>query len=289
MPRRYDLLVIDLDGTLLRRDGSISPGDRDGLRRAANDGMEVVIATGRARSESLHCLEQIGFDGLMIAAGGSLLCDAAQGRTIERRLMAPEVVREVTAVFVEHGHKALILKDAHATGYDYLAVGPHAFDPASSWWFDSLPIGLRHVDDLDGDPHPDDTIRAGVVASRSRMDELAGWLEENVGDRILVQHWPAVTSTEATGSATHLLEVFEPTAGKWSMIERVCESRAIDPGRVAVIGDGLNDVGMVRSAALGVAMANADPRVMAVADRVTKDHDADGVANAIDEILSGGW
>jgi hydroxymethylpyrimidine pyrophosphatase-like HAD family hydrolase len=73
------------------------------------------------------------------------------------------------------------------------------------------------------------------------------------------------------------------------MLLRVCAMRGIDPSQVVAIGDGLNDVTMVREAGLGIAMGNADPRVAAVADRGTRDHASAGVAAAIDHLLEGTW
>src|SRR5688572_22478349 len=85
MPRRYDALVIDLDGTLLRSDGTISQRNIDAIDAVRQAGMDVIIATGRSLAESREALETIGHAGVLIAAGGSLLCDVASGRTISRR------------------------------------------------------------------------------------------------------------------------------------------------------------------------------------------------------------
>ncbi|HRP62794.1 MAG TPA: HAD-IIB family hydrolase [Phycisphaerales bacterium] len=289
MNARYDMLVIDLDGTLLDRDGYVSTANRRALDAARSGGLEVIIATGRAWVESMTALRAIAHDGLLIAAGGSLLCDAATGHTVDRHVMPRDLVADVTSALLGHGHKVLILKDAHAAGYDYLAVGPGRLDPASEWWFNTIPAKVRHVDGLHEDEHPDETVRAGVVASSAELTPIARDLQVALGGRAFLQHWAAVTESEATGSSTHLLEVFNPNVSKWTMIESICQQRGIDRDRVAAIGDGLNDVEMIANAGLGVAMANADHRVMQAADRVTARHDEDGVAAAIDRILTGEW
>lgn len=286
---RYDLLVIDLDGTLLRADGTVSERNRRAVDAARRAGLDVVIATGRALIESRTTIEAVGHDGLLVAAGGSLLCDVVSGRTVDRHVMPPAVVQETTEALIGHGHKVLILKDSFATGYDYLAVGPGELDPASQWWFEQIPVDVRFVDALEHDPHPNDTVRTAVVAHEQELTSIAEDLRRQLGDRALLQHWSAVTETAATGAATHLLEVFNPKVNKWTMINAHCARCNIDPTRVAAIGDGLNDVELVREAGLGVAMANADPRTAAVADRTTADHDADGVALAIEHMLAGTW
>ncbi len=289
MPRNYDMLVIDLDGTLLGRDGRVSDENRRAVEQARKAGMEVIVATGRALVESLHPLEAIEHEGLVVAAGGSLLCDAVTGQTIDRHVMQHDLVVEITDALLGHGHKVLILKDAHTAGYDYLAVGPGELDPASQWWFNKLPARVRFADAIHDDEHPHETVRAGVVAKSEELAPIARDLEADLGERAFLQHWAAVTESEATGSTTHLLEVFSPNVNKWQMVAKEAKRRSVDPSRIAAIGDGLNDVEIVANAGLGVAMANASPEVMRVAMRTTADHDEHGVALAIQRILSGEW
>jgi len=285
----YHTLVIDLDGTLLARDGSVSIENRRALERARENGLEVIIATGRALVESIPAIEAIGHDGLVVAGSGSLLCEAATGRTLDRRVLDREVVHHAGEVLIANGHKLLVLKDAHATGYDYLAVGAADLAPASQWWFKQLRAQLRFADDLHADEHPNDSVRAGVVAGEEELAPLAESLKQEIGDRAYLHHWSAVTESEATGSNTHLLEIFCCGVNKWTMIESYCRMRELDPSCVAAIGDGLNDIELVSEAGLGIAMANADDRVRRVADQTTADHNDHGVARAIDKILSGAW
>jgi hypothetical protein len=286
---RYQVLVIDLDGTLLSPDGTISAANARAVEDARAAGLEVVIATGRSLVESEHALDAIGHAGLVVTAGGSMLTHVASRRTLVRRTLAHDVVEEVARVVLRHEHKVLLLKDPGAAGYDYLAVGEAELDPASEWWFRTLPVRVEHVDTLEEDPHPHDTVRAGAVAPADELAPIARRLTAALGDRAFLQHWAAVTQTEATGSDTHLLEVFGRDVNKWTTIAAYCAESGIDTGAVAAIGDGVNDVELVREAGLGVAMGNADERVLREADRVTDDYASDGVAKAVRLILDGSW
>jgi HAD superfamily hydrolase (TIGR01484 family) len=285
----YDLLVIDLDGTLLNSAGRVSPRNQQAIEKARDAGMEVIIATGRALVESRMAIDALQHQGFVVAASGSLLCDARTGRTVERRTVPHDVVRHLAASLVDQDHKVLILKDSSVTGYDYLAVGRGPLDAASRWWFDHLPVTVRFVQSIDEDEHPHDTVRAGAVACESRLAPLAQDLRQQIGDRCVLQHWSAVTQTQAVGSSTHLLEVFCANVNKWTMIEAYCKRISMDPQRVAAIGDGLNDIELVRGAGLGIAMANASVDVRSAARQTTLHHDQDGVAHAVEQILSGAW
>lgn len=284
-----DAIAIDLDGTLLGRDGAVSARNIDALDQARRAGLRVVIATGRALAECTDILAAIGHDGPVIHAGGSMLSDAASGRTLERRTMDPEVVAMLTDAILDDAHRALVLKDGTDTGYDYLAVGDHELHPASRWWFSARGVRVREARALHADPHPGVTVRVGAVACSQRLRPLAERLAQTMGPRCELQHWSAVTETEATGSGVHLLEAFASGADKWSMFETWCRREGISTARTAGIGDGLNDVPLVRNAALGIAMGNADPRVAAVARVHAPAAEHDGVATAIGHVLSRAW
>ncbi|HWB20166.1 MAG TPA: HAD family hydrolase [Phycisphaerales bacterium] len=289
--RKYDVLVVDLDGTLLGSDGSVSVRNIKAMQKARDAGMEVIVATGRTWAECGEAIRatQMPANGLVICAGGSLMCEAGTGRTIERKAMQSDVVREVVSMLVDDAHRALVLKDRHAVGYDYLLVGSADLDAASKWWFKKMPVEVRTVGSIEEDEHPEDSIRAGAVACRSRLSPLAGRMKELMSDRAAMQHWSAVTESEAVGATTHLLEVFHKDVNKWTMVSAWCGRSGIDTLRVAAIGDGLNDVELVANAGLGIAMGNSIDEVRRVAKKTVADHDADGAAEAIERIVLGEW
>jgi len=285
MHDRWDALVMDLDGTLLCGAGQVSPANLAALDAVRNAGVEVVVATGRCYRECTHILKEIGHEGVVIAAGGSLLCDDG-GQTLCRHILKESLVREIAVHVLQGGHRLLLLKDAADCGADYVLVGDAPLHAASSWWFDTFDVSVIEARTIDDDPWPKCTIRAGAVADEEHLATAAGVIKETVGRRARLQHWSAVTSSEATGSATHLLEIFESSVNKWSMLERHLGA-SLDPGRIVAIGDGLNDIELLQEAGLSIAMANADDHVMAHADVVGGHHNEHGFASAIGEWVLG--
>jgi hydroxymethylpyrimidine pyrophosphatase-like HAD family hydrolase len=82
-----------------------------------------------------------------------------------------------------------------------------------------------------------------------------------------------------------MCEVLRRDASKWSGILHLAELWGIEPAEICAVGDDMNDVPMLRGAGLGVAMGHAPAIVRAAADHVTADHDNDGVAVLVDQIL----
>jgi hydroxymethylpyrimidine pyrophosphatase-like HAD family hydrolase len=124
------------------------------------------------------------------------------------------------------------------------------------------------------------TLRVGAIASEEDLAPIALHLETQLADRAQMQHWSAVTCSEATGSTTHLLEVFGKTVNKWSMLQQYLGA-TLNKDRIAAIGDGLNDIEVLKEAGLSIAMENADENVKQHADVITGHHDGDGFVDAM--------
>lgn len=287
MPRDHDLLVIDLDGTLLGCDGTVSDANRAALHDARAAGFDLIIATGRALAETRHLLDDIEHDGVVITAGGSMLHHAGTGRTLQRHALPLHVSERVVKALVAADIAALLLKDAGSAGYDYLAVGRCDLHPVSEWWFGMLGIEPRRVATLDDDPHPELTVRAAAIGDAESLVPIAAVLRDLIGDEMAMNCWSAVSESHATGSDIHLLEVFDSHVNKWSTLEQHCRTEGVDPRRIIAIGDGVNDIEMLRHAGFSIAMENANDAVRAEADHLAGHHDEDGVAEVIAALLDG--
>ena len=279
------LLAIDLDGTLLTRDG-VTEHDRKAIFEAREAGIRIVVATGRSWLESGEALDRIGREGVMIGAGGGLLHDARSGRTLDRCTIDPAVIREVTESLRRHGHVVHLLQDPDAAGFDYWMIGWDRLHEASRWWFERHGITARWVGDISQVSEFQHTIRVGTTADGDHLGEVADELRRDLGDRVVLQAWPAVVAgdTEVSGRTIHLLEAFDSGVDKWTMLQRVAASHGVPTEEIAAIGDGLNDIGMVGGAGIGIAMGGADQRVRAVADRETGPPGV-GVGDAIRRLL----
>jgi HAD superfamily hydrolase (TIGR01484 family) len=279
------MFVTDLDGTLLDRKGEVSQRNLDAIRRLQESGVEVVPATGRALREFGHILDDINHAGHAIAAGGALIHDARDGSVALRRDLGEIRMRAITRIIGEHEQLAQLLQDHTKAGVDYLMVGSQPFDPATAWWLEKLPVAYRRLAHIDEHQDEDHTVRIGAVACERVLTSIVDRIHREFEGEIAAQYWSAVTAEAATGSPTQLLEVFAARVNKWTAIEALCDLNDLDPQSVAVVGDGLNDLEMMRHAHLSIAMANADPRIAQHAKARAGHHDADGFADAAELVL----
>jgi Cof subfamily protein (haloacid dehalogenase superfamily) len=269
---RYRAIATDLDGTLLRTDKSVSPRTRDAVDAAEDEGILFVIATGRPPRWIPPVVEQLGERGLVVCANGASIYDPARHELVDRTDLDPDVVRSIVDDVERHLPEAVVGVEQ---GFEFAAdtsIERTNFALLESWKLQGMRIGpIRSFLD---EPVtklivrlPDDT-EPGAAA---RVQAL-------VGDRALVTH----STTES------FLELSHPSVHKASTVERLLLRSGVRPEEVVAFGDMPNDLPLIEWAGLGVAVANADPRLIAAADEVTASNDDDGVAVVIERLLTEG-
>jgi 5-amino-6-(5-phospho-D-ribitylamino)uracil phosphatase len=293
----YDILALDLDGTLVSPDHTISRENIAAVHAARAAGIEVIICTGRGLKECAAYLALLGQTAPVAVAGGSIIADPSSGATLHRFAMPQPLVRDVVEALHTHRHAAMLLKDPHETSLDYLVVqSKHKFalDPVMDWWFELMRVGVRYVEHIESDEHPEHTVRIGAFGVSTGIASIAHDLTPLLQGRAVFHHFPAVVAPEhearlGPGEKFHIFELFAAGGNKWSAVQHLAAKRNIPASRIAAIGDEINDVSMITGAGLGIAMGNAIPAVRSIAKYTTRTNAQHGVAHAISNILDGRW
>ncbi len=259
------LIATDLDGTLLRRDGSISARTRAVLQRARAAGVQLVMVTGRPvrHVEKIEGARELG--GLAICVNGALIYDLDHERVLEEArlspLMACELVRELRK---------------HLPGICFAVEVGLEFGWEPSYGLQrkrTEPPGLPTADAL--------TLCAqGVNKLIARHAEFAAEELAARCQRVLVNR------ATASYSGAPFLEMSALRVSKASALAGYCQERQIDPNRVISFGDMPNDLPMLEWAGHSVAMANAHASVLAASNEVTLSNEEDGVAVVVDRLLA---
>ncbi len=279
MERPFDLLAVDLDGTLLNSQHALSEATRVALHRVHELGVTIVLCTGRAFTETRPVIAQIGLElDVTVTVFGALVTDVATGQTIERTPIAPDVARDVTAWFTARHYPVLWLNDPNEAGHDGYLINGRDRHEAVDRWLERTPCDVSQVDQVPPAAQP--PLRLSIIHEADVLDRVSVALRSAFDGRLThnVLHAPPYRLS--------LIESFAPHVNKWYGIRRLCERWGIDPRRTLAVGDDVNDIAMIRGAGLGVAMANAKPAVRDVADRLTASNDEDGVARLLDELFA---
>lgn len=283
------LIAVDLDGTLLNARGQVSPRNIQAIADLRDAGFKVVPATGRSWRESRRVFEVIQAKGMAVTSGGSVLSDASTGKTVERLAINPELVRRLTEAVLARGLLAHLLRDHDSSCHDYCLVGTGEVNPATEWWLKNHHVDVRRVDSIEDLEKLgfDNVLRVGAVERGDVLAPVCAAMREQFHGQASMQSWSAVTSNAAIGSETHLLEIYCVDTDKWTMIQKLRDRHGLTNDQVFAIGDGLNDLIMVREAGVGIAMQNAHAELRPIAKHIAPHHHDDGFAHAVDQILSG--
>ena len=274
----YRMIVIDLDGTLLSPAGQVTPRVKDAIHRALGAGLLVCFATGRNWTESKDILDALNHYPTAVFVGGAMVVDTHQQVTLHRTTMESELAAQACRLLEESGHAAMALQDLGEAGVEYLIAESVPLNAATQAWMNVTNAQVTRLPTLADHPH-DRTIRLGICAPPDEVRDVKQALEERFGSRILCQNLMVPTY------GVEVLEIFDPAVNKWEGILHIARRHKIEPDQIVAIGDDVNDLPMIRSAGLGVAMGNARPEVRAAAARVIGSNRDDGLADFLDELV----
>jgi HAD superfamily hydrolase (TIGR01484 family) len=274
------MIAIDLDGTLLSPEGTVTPRTKAAVHAALRAGLLVCFATGRNWTESRTVLDAVAHYDSAVFVGGAMVVDTRQRVTLHRTLMEPALARDLCEVLESSGHAVLALQDtAAAGGVDYLVSGEVPLNAETRHWMRVTQATVRRVARLGRHDHGH-TVRIGIVARPDEVMAVKAELTRRFAERIFFH------AIHVPQAGVDVLEVFDPSVNKWEGILHVARRHGIRPEQVVAIGDDVNDLHMVRSAGMGVAMGNARPELVAVADRVIGHNRDDGLARFLEELVS---
>ena len=261
----YELLVCDLDGTLIDHSLALEPALVAAFKRAAAAGLGITIATGRMPLSVDFYREALDIRLPVIYYNGGLIRDAA-GMELLRRELPRGILANAREVFSAAPVHPIFFRDEQLYCLDRTL-------PIRQFCDDE---GLRaHVI-----PDPEDFLRLGAfmkglfIGHRRDLVVLRADLEGLLGDDARLVH-----------TAEHYLELLPVASTKGAALAHLAAHLGVSLDRVVAVGDHDNDLEMVEAAGLGVAMAHAPESVRAVADRVAPAPADGGLLRLLGEVL----
>ncbi|MFF5447413.1 HAD family hydrolase [Streptomyces sp. NPDC012888] len=265
-PFPYKLVATDLDGTLLRGDGTVSERTREALVAATAAGAAHIIVTGRAVGWTRHVLDDLGYRGIAVCGQGAQVYDAGAHRlltsvTLDRQLAGlalAKIEAEVGPLALAASRDGVDGEVLIGPGYRVLEGSLPAVlldDTATVW---AAPLNKLYIQH----PELDD-------------DTLTGMARQAAGSLVdVVMAGPGV------------VEILPLGLSKATGLSLAARRLKVKASETIAFGDMPNDIPMFGWAAHGVAMANAHAELKAVADEVTTSNEEDGIAVVLERLLN---
>jgi Cof subfamily protein (haloacid dehalogenase superfamily) len=276
--RRFQLLAIDIDGTLVNSHDQLTSATRDALVRAGEAGIRIVLATGRRYSRTLHLVEPLAIDVPLVTASGSLVKDPHGHQTLYRADFDLPTLGDASVLVDRFGFHPLMCADTFDEGFDFYCDESAVLNPFLEEYMRLNPGCGQHRPGLVTCP-PEGVFNVFTMGTQVEMLALQAELERQMPGRLTTH---VLRSPRYRG---FICEIAMAGITKWSGIQWLAKRWAIPDNAICAVGDDVNDLAMIEGAGLGVAMGNAQPVVKAVADRIAATHDEDGLVQVVKWLL----
>lgn len=279
MKQKLSLVALDLDGTLFNQESRISKTDQDTIKEITSSGIEAAIATGRPYAGlPVELLSSIGIR-YAITANGAAIYRLPEKECLFSSCMPPKLVFPL----LEKLQKKGIHMDAFIDGDGF-----------------SQKSCERNLYRLD----MPESIRDYIRSTRTFTDDLAEYIKDGQLDvqKVTLNFYPLPDGTFESRKAVkqllascpqitflsggyHNLEFTKTGTTKGAGLLFLCDHLGIHPSETMACGDTQNDIEILKTASIGVAMANAREDVKEIADYITLSNEESGVSHAIRRFL----
>ena len=276
----YKMVVTDMDYTLLNKEKKVSDRNREALKRAADKGVHLVVATGRIYTSARLYARLLGMSSPIIASNCAIIREASINnkenteRTIFKDALNEKVIREMIRLSHKYG------------------LYCHFFTENTIYSEKLVNVSLRYTE-WNKYMGEEDQVRIKIVDDAEKIleDAKSEVLKAVVSDEDEEKIQRLRDSIMETGivsvsqSMKHNLEVMNKGVTKGNAVRILAQMYGINREEIIAIGDNENDISMIEYAGLGIAMGNAEESLKRVADHITGDYQEDGVAEAIEQFI----
>lgn len=264
----YKLIAIDMDGTLLREDKSVSEATKKAIERARKKGVKVVITSGRPIAGITRYLKELNLtqeEDYVISFNGGLIQKAKTKEALYKSVLKGS----------DLSYLYKISKQVKVNMHAFSKLGCIA--PKLSKYTElegamcNIPVNIVDFSAIKGD---EDIEKVMFVDEPEILDEAIKKIPKEVYDKYTV-----------VKSEPYFLEFLNRNCNKGEGVKALAKYLGIDQKEVICIGDAGNDLHMIKFAGLGVAMGNAFEEIKKAADYVTSTNEEDGVAEVIEKFI----
>ena len=284
----YKLVAIDLDGTMLDSYGMVTENTKNTIKKVEEQGVEVVIASGRPIDSIKTIAKEIESKNYFIAGNGAIVYDVKKDEIIYEKTMSKEKVLEIIKICEENSisYNVYTEQEILATSLKYNVLYYHKenlkIEESKRTKINIVNNMYEYIKDKEDARFLKITI---CDESKSVFNSINRKLKEINDIEILeVSHMARKTIVQGTEEypiSYYYTEISTNDVDKWNAIEFLIDKLNIKREEVMTIGDNANDKMMIEKAGLGIAMKQSAPSIMDVADEVTEGNNEEGVAKIL--------
>ncbi len=265
----YKLIALDMDGTLLRNDTTVSQRSKEAIKMAKGRGINITLTSGRPLvgiMDYLELLNLTGIDDYVVSFGGSIVQRVGTHEIIAKHVLLGSDLKACYYWAQSVGVDCQAFTDE---GVIVPRINPYiAYENATM----QLSVHKMDFNEVEDDT---EIIKIMLVDATETIDRVVGLIPKAFHEKYTIVR-----------SSPVILELLNKKSCKWYGVQVVMEHLGVNNKEVICIGDERNDIDMIISAGVGVAMGNAREEVKKHADFVTYDNEHDGVAYVIEKVLS---
>lgn len=271
MIKNIRFVAMDLDGTLTNSNKDVTQRTRKAIDELRKKGVRIVLASGRPHIGIKKVAEQLDLDslgGFIMSYNGGQISEGYNGKCIYKKPIDKVCYKDIC----EACHK---FPGVHTLTYDTKDVlcedAKHKYVEKEAY---NCSLEINKVENLFECVKNEEIVKFEIVGEHEDLLPVKDYLSDLYPDKLAVFF-----------SEPYFLEVVAPGIAKDTSLDWLLKEYGCSKDNLVAIGDGLNDLPMLRYAGHSVAMANGSEKVKEAADYVTTSNDEDGVAKYIEENL----
>lgn len=269
----YQLLALDLDGTLTNSKKEISKPTLNALLDIQKKGVKVVLASGRPTVGVKPLAEQLhlsGYGGYILSFNGGRITDCGTEKIIYSKLLPEDIASSLLHIVKKYAGVDIL---AYKENSVISGIRPNQYTELESQ-INHIPI--------------------------ESVPDFSEYITSNPGNKLLITGEPEIIEMIRREAAAYFrsylniycsepffLEIMPAGIDKARSLLRLLTSIGMNAEEMICCGDGYNDLTMIETAGLGVAMANAQPILLEKADYITKSNDENGILHVINKFILG--
>ncbi|WP_025730249.1 Cof-type HAD-IIB family hydrolase [Atopobacter phocae] len=263
------LIAIDMDGTLLNSDKTLSQAHINSLNQAIAKQLKIVICTGRPLKGITPFLNQIHLtdQDFIISNNGASIITSSEHQLIYEEALTAEHIRDIVALLPDIDSGVVVTNDEA-----YYSISPNE-SSVMAWDANLVNMPLIQTNLLDLSTN-ESYYKILIGHDKKVLDNFYTQIPQTVFDQYYVVR-----------SQDHLIEIQKKHVHKGTAFKWLCQHLEIRLEEAAAIGDGNNDIEMLETAGIGIAMGNASDAVKAISDYEVTTNDQAGVSEAIEYLI----